>query len=163
MLDVQIIEASKAWRDSWRDILGTQERLINTWAQMYAPIIGGNDEYQGHIPVTTPSPIMGRTSKLQRNYEELRTDLLEEINNVELRIIKPAQEAKDCIQPLKKVIKKRGDRKVRNQVQFSQQLEEEADGCSWILKNTRIESTQVVRRRKGLNEIMQLWRRPKQS
>ena len=108
----QIIEASKAWRDSWRDILGTQERLINTWEQMYAPIIGGNDEYQGHVPVITPSNIMERTSKLQRNYEELRTDLLEEIDNVELRIIKPAQQAKECIQPLKKVIKKRGDRKV---------------------------------------------------
>lgn len=81
---------------------------------MYAPIIGGNDEYQGHVPVITPATTMGRTSKLQRNYEELRTDLLEEMNNVELRIIKPAQEAKDCLQPLKKVIKKRGDRKVCN-------------------------------------------------
>ena len=114
MPDIQITEASKAWRDSWRDILGTQERLINTWEQMYAPIIGGNDEYQGHVPVITPATTMGRTSKLQRNYEELRTDLLEEMNNVELRIIKPAQEAKDCLQPLKKVIKKRGDRKVCN-------------------------------------------------
>ena len=79
---------------------------------MYAPIIGGNDEYQGHVPVMTPSTTMERTSKLQRNYEELRTDLLEEVDNVELRIIKPAQQAKECIQPLKKVIKKRGDRKV---------------------------------------------------
>ena len=115
-METQIIEASKAWRDSWRDILGTQERLINTWEQVYAPIIGGNDEYQGHVPVTTPSDTMERTSKLQRNYEELRTDLLEEIDNVELRIIKPAQQAKECIQPLKKVIKKRGDRKVCSQV-----------------------------------------------
>ena len=86
--------------------------MVNTWEQIYAPIIGGNDEYQGHTPLITSSNLMERTSKLQRNYEELRTDLLEEIDNIELRIIKPAQEAKDSIQPLKKVIKKRGDRKV---------------------------------------------------
>ena len=82
---------------------------------MYSPIIGGNDEYQGHVPVMTPSSTMERTSKLQQNYEELRTELLEAVDNVELRIIRPAQQAKDCIQPLKKVIKKRGDRKVYSQ------------------------------------------------
>ena len=56
---------------------------------------------------------MARTSKLQNDFDELRTDLLEEVSMVDTRIIKPAMEAKDCIQPLKKVIKKRGDRKVR--------------------------------------------------
>ena len=55
---------------------------------------------------------MARTSKLQTSYDELRTDLLEEVAMVDTRIVKPATEAKDCIQPLKKVIKKREDRKV---------------------------------------------------
>lgn len=56
---------------------------------------------------------MMRTVKLQQAYDELKTDLLEEVDVVDARIIKPAMEAKDHIQPLKKVIKKRGDRKVR--------------------------------------------------
>lgn len=61
----------------------------------------------------TPQNIMDRTIKLQEGYAELKTDLLEEVNMVDTRIIGPATDAKDYIQPLKKVIKKRGDRKVR--------------------------------------------------
>lgn len=55
---------------------------------------------------------MGRTTKLQGLYVDLRNDLLEEVDMAETRIIKPATQAKDGIQPLKKVIKKREDRKV---------------------------------------------------
>ena len=79
---------------------------------MYSPIIGANEDYSGHEPVITPRQIMERTTKLHTNYDDLRTDLLEEVALVDSRIIKPAQEAKDCIHPLKKVIKKRGDKKV---------------------------------------------------
>ena len=107
----QIIDASKAWRDSWRDILGTQQRLVHGFEAIYAPIIGANEEYEGHIPVMTDEITMARTSKLQAAYDDLRTDLLEEVGMVDTRIIKPATDARDCIQPLKKVIKKRGDRK----------------------------------------------------
>lgn len=55
---------------------------------------------------------MDRTIKLQEAYVDLRTELLEEVDLIETRIIKPATDAKGWIQPLKKVIKKRGDRKV---------------------------------------------------
>lgn len=56
---------------------------------------------------------MDRTIKLQEAYVELRAELLDEVDLIETRIIKPATDAKGWIQPLKKVIKKRGDRKVR--------------------------------------------------
>lgn len=92
--------------------MGTQQRLIHGFEAIYQPIIGANEEYEGHVPIMTDEHTMARTSKLQSNYDELRTDLLEEVSMVDTRIIKPATEAKDCIQPLKKVIKKRGDRKV---------------------------------------------------
>ena len=55
---------------------------------------------------------MERTINFHTSYDELRTDLLEEVAMVDIRIIKPATEAKDCIQPMKKVIRKRGDKKV---------------------------------------------------
>ena len=55
---------------------------------------------------------MERTSKLQNAFDELRTDLLEEVTVIDTRIIKPAQDARDSIYPMKKVIKKRGDKKV---------------------------------------------------
>ena len=79
---------------------------------MYSPIIGADDNYTRHEPVTTPHHIMERTINFHTAYDELRTDLLEEVAMVDTRIIKPATEAKDCIQPMKKVIRKRGDKKV---------------------------------------------------
>lgn len=79
---------------------------------MYSPIAASDDTYSGHEPVLTPKSTMDRTTKLQEVYLELRNDLLEEVNMVETRIIKPATDAKAWIQPLRKVIKKRGDKKV---------------------------------------------------
>ena len=68
----------------------------------------------------TPDATMDRTTRLTKTYDELRNDLLEEINNVELRILKPATEAKEYMHPLKKVIKKRGDKKVGSENSASQ-------------------------------------------
>lgn len=113
---LQIIEGSKAWRDSWRDILGTQERLVHGFQTIYSPIIGAEENYSGLEPVETPRSIMERTIKLQEAYVGLRTDLLEEVETIEARIIKPASDAKDSIHPLRKIIKKRGDRKVRREL-----------------------------------------------
>ena len=108
----QIIDAAKAWRDSWRDILGTQQRLAHGFQTMYSPIVGADENHAGHEPVITRHHTMERTIKFHTSYDELRTDLLEEVAMVDTRIIKPATEAKDCIQPMKKVIRKRGDKKV---------------------------------------------------
>lgn len=108
----QIVDASKAWRDSWRDILGTQQRLVHGFQTIYSPIIGSDENYSGPEPVITPTSVMDRTAMLQESYVGLRDDLLEEVDTIETRIIKPAIDAKDSIQPLKKTIKKRGDRKV---------------------------------------------------
>ena len=58
---------------------------------------------------------MARTVRMREEYEELKKDLMDEVNMVDTKMIKPAQEAKDYLQPLKKTIKKREDRKV---VQF---------------------------------------------
>ncbi|KAL9077374.1 MAG: hypothetical protein Q9161_000219 [Pseudevernia consocians] len=108
----KIIDAAKSWRDSWRDILGTQQRLAHGFQTMYSPIIGADENCAGHEPVITPHHIMERTIKFHTSYDELRTDLLEEVAMVDTRIIKPATEAKECIQPMKKVIRKRGDKKL---------------------------------------------------
>lgn len=50
--------------------------------------------------------------KLQEAYAELKTDMPEEVNQVDTRITNPAMDAKEYLQPIKKVIKKRQDRKV---------------------------------------------------
>ena len=75
---------------------------------MYVPVVGTSS----HEPVPTPESTMERAAKLQEAYAELKTDLLEEVNKVDVMLVKPAMEARDYIQPLKKVIKKREDKKV---------------------------------------------------
>lgn len=102
---------------------------------MYSPIIGSDENDSGHEALITPRSTMNRTIKLQEIYVELRTELLEEVDLIETRIIKPATDAKGWIQPLKKVIKKRGDRKVRSSVRLNPDMG--TKGCSWILKSTK--------------------------
>lgn len=60
----------------------------------------------------TPRSTLERVAKLQEAYAELKTDMLEEVSQVDTRITNPATEAKEYLQPIKKVIKKRQDRKV---------------------------------------------------
>ena len=79
---------------------------------MYAPIAYADDSNTSREMALFPENTMQRTQRLQDSYQELKDDLLEEVNAVDARLVKPAMEAKDCIQPLKKVIKKRGDRKL---------------------------------------------------
>lgn len=62
--------------------------------------------------MSTPEKTMQRTTRLRDDYEALKADLLEEVNLVDSRMIKPAMDAKDYVQPMKKTIKKREDKKV---------------------------------------------------
>lgn len=80
---------------------------------MYAPIVGAADSYHGHQPVDTPEGTITRTVRLREEYEELKKDLMEEVNMVEEKLIKPAMDARDSLSLMKKTIKKREDRKVQ--------------------------------------------------
>jgi amphiphysin len=80
--------------------------------ELYNPIIGASSDGHGHEPVLTPQAQLERSLKLKQAYTELKTDLLEEVNMTDTRIIKPATEAKEYIQPLKKTIKKRENKRL---------------------------------------------------
>ncbi len=60
----------------------------------------------------TPHAQLDRSIELKQAYTELKGDLLEEVNMTDIRIIKPATEAKECIQPIKKTIKKRENKRL---------------------------------------------------
>ena len=109
----------------------------------------------------TPNHIMERTIKFHASYDELRTDLLEEVAMVDTRIIKPATEAKDCIQPMKKVIRKRGDKKVGTIIH--QSVSHIADSCSWTLRSIKSESKPGGARLRDRIGTMHLSRRPRQN
>lgn len=55
---------------------------------------------------------MDRTIKLKDAYSELKTDLMEEVTMMDARVIRPAQDAMEYIQPLKKTIKKRDNKRL---------------------------------------------------
>ena len=108
----QLIEASTAWRDAWTDILTTQHRLVDQFQFIYNPIIGATENYVGHEPVPTPMNTLEKVGKLRDGYNDFKTDLIEEVNMVDTRIVTPAAEAKNWLQPWKKTMKKREDKKV---------------------------------------------------
>lgn len=60
----------------------------------------------------TPETMVERTTHLRGLYEDLKKDMLDEVNVVDASLIKPAMDAKDFLQPMKKVIRKRDDVKV---------------------------------------------------
>ncbi|EXJ62680.1 hypothetical protein A1O7_03118 [Cladophialophora yegresii CBS 114405] len=108
----KIIEASKAWRESWVSILTHQHRIVDEYSLLYAPIVGAGDDYHGHDPVQTPDHLMHRTSRMKQEYEDLKRDLSVDLVQVEERLVKPAQNAKDSLHYMRKTIKKREDRKL---------------------------------------------------
>ncbi|KKK17867.1 hypothetical protein AOCH_006531, partial [Aspergillus ochraceoroseus] len=107
----KIIEAFKSWRDGWSSLLTHQDRMFTEFETLYAPIIGAA-EASSHTPVQTPPDTLARTTRLRAEYDELKKDMLEELAAVDDRIIRPASEAKDCLTPVKKNIKKREDKKL---------------------------------------------------
>jgi hypothetical protein len=110
----QIIESTKAWRDAWVSIATFQSRMADEFDGLYAPIVGSAETETRHIPEETPPTLLSRTNNLRREYDELRGELVQELNVVELRMSQPAEQAKSYLAPMKKAIKKRNDKKVRS-------------------------------------------------
>jgi hypothetical protein len=143
----KIIEASKAWRESWVSILTHQHRIFDEYSLLYAPILGAGDDYHGHSPVQTPENIMHRTARIKQEYEDLKRDLSEDLVQVEDRLIKPAQNAKDSLHYMRKTIKKREDRKLdfeRYQNRVDSQLKKtkrsERDDATLIKSQSELEA-----------------------
>jgi hypothetical protein len=55
---------------------------------------------------------MQRATRIKTEYEDLKRDLSEDLAQVEERLIKPAQNAKESLQYMRKTIKKREDKKL---------------------------------------------------
>lgn len=78
----------------------------------YAPIIGSSETDSPHRPVETDPTLLGRTNRLRREFDELREEMIQELEVVEDRMARPADNAKGSLAPMKKTIKKRNDKKV---------------------------------------------------
>lgn len=86
--------------------------MATEFEELYHPIVGATSDGYGHEPVETPEYQLNRTRNLRQAYAELKADLLEEVNMVDSRIVRPAMSARDCIKPLKKTIKSRDNKRL---------------------------------------------------
>lgn len=86
--------------------------MIDEFDGLYAPIVGSSETETSYRPVDTNPAILARTNRLRRDYDELRGDIQQELDSVEVRMTQPAEDAKNYIIPMKKTIKKRNDKKV---------------------------------------------------
>lgn len=70
----------------------------------------------------TPEVQLNRTFRLKQAYAELKEEILDEISQIEDRVVKPATDARDCIQPIRKTIKKRENKRLdyeKSQAKFA--------------------------------------------
>lgn len=109
----QLIDVCTEWKKAWWNLLDAQAAMIQNYEIMYNPILGAGETYQGYQAVETPQKMLDRVVALKEAYEELRADMQQELNSAEARIIKPIKDAKQSLQPVRKLIKEREDRRVR--------------------------------------------------
>ncbi|KAF2678217.1 hypothetical protein K458DRAFT_423399 [Lentithecium fluviatile CBS 122367] len=108
----RIESAAKQWRDAWTNILNHQLATIEHMHSIYKPLGAKGGEYSSHVHQDTPPETMERCVRLQEAFAELKTDMMEEVKDIEKKLILPAKLARDALNPMKKAIKKREDKKV---------------------------------------------------
>lgn len=107
----QIADSTKSCRDAWHGILSSQLGIVTEYEGLYDPIVGATDGH-GVEPILTSQPLLDRTFRLKEAYTELRSELSEEISQLDVRIIRPATDARVYIDPIRKTIKKRENKRL---------------------------------------------------
>ncbi|XXH05791.1 hypothetical protein Hte_012229 [Hypoxylon texense] len=107
----KIIDHTKSWRESWISVVMTQLGIVTEFDGLWDPIVGASDGH-GRLAAPTPDLQLERTLKLKDAYTDLKAEVLEEIGLIDSTIIRPAADARDCIAPLRKTIKKRENKRL---------------------------------------------------
>ncbi|KAF9869531.1 sh3 domain signaling protein [Colletotrichum karsti] len=102
----QIVENTKTLRDSWVTVGTTQWAIVKEYEGLYDPIVGATEGH-GRPSIATPKQQLDRTFKLREAYSDLKDELIEEVAAIDAQVIRPATEAHDYLQPIRKTIKKR--------------------------------------------------------
>ena len=84
---------------------------MTEYQSLYDPIVGASDGH-GKEAAPTPEQQLRRTFALRAAYEELKTDLLDEVASIETRVLRPATDARECLAPIRKTIKKRENKRL---------------------------------------------------
>ncbi|KAF2126274.1 hypothetical protein P153DRAFT_89275 [Dothidotthia symphoricarpi CBS 119687] len=103
---------AKQWRDAWTNILNHQLATVEHLHTIFKPLGDEKGGHSSHVAADTPQATLERVSALQEAFAELKTDMLEEVKDIERKLIVPAKLAKDSLRPIKKSMKKRDDAKI---------------------------------------------------
>jgi hypothetical protein len=85
--------------------------VIKEFDGLWDPIVGASDGL-GRQSMPTPELQLGQALRLKEAYTDLKAELMEEMDLIELRVIKPASEARGYIDPLRRTIKKRENKRL---------------------------------------------------
>ncbi|KAJ0384735.1 hypothetical protein COL922a_007737 [Colletotrichum nupharicola] len=107
----KIIENTKQLRDSWVAVGTTQWAIVKAYEGLYDPIVGATEGH-GRPSIATPQQQLDRTFKLREAYSDLKDELIEEVAAIDAQVIRPATEARDYLQPIRKTIKKRENKRL---------------------------------------------------
>ncbi|OJD36082.1 sh3 domain signaling protein [Diplodia corticola] len=109
----ELVDATSHWREAWAHILTYQLHVVTEFEAIYKPMAAvGDGEPNGRVPAETPHEVLERSRRINQLYDDLKNDMMEEVSMIDRRLIKPAQEAKQTIKPMHKVIQKREDKKL---------------------------------------------------
>ncbi|KAI8941909.1 hypothetical protein NX059_000023 [Plenodomus lindquistii] len=101
---------AKQWRDAWTNILNHQLATVENMYTIFKPL--GGEGTTVHVAVETPQSTLERVHGLHEAFSELKTDMMEEVKDIDRKLVIPAQLARDALKPMEKAIKKREDAKV---------------------------------------------------
>jgi amphiphysin len=104
-------DEARALRDAWHTMVMTQLGAATEYVTLYDPIVGATD---GHGRPAEPTPEMQlvRTFNLRKAYDDLKDDMVAEIAAFDTHVIRPVTDARESIQPLRKTIKKRENKRL---------------------------------------------------
>lgn len=108
---VKLIDGNKSWRDSWVALVTHQLAVATEYQGLYDPIVGASEGH-GSEPLATPELQLQRTYKMSEAYKDLRDEMLQEVAEIESVVIKPAVDAHEAIQPIRRTIKKRENKRL---------------------------------------------------
>lgn len=85
--------------------------MAKEYQGLYDPIIG-SAEGSKSTSQPTPELQLARTFALSEVYADLKDELTKEVVAIDTQIIQPATDARKCLAPIKKTIKKREDKMI---------------------------------------------------
>jgi hypothetical protein len=72
----------------------------------------GGEGSSSHAHAETPPAVLERVHTLNEAFSELKTDMMEEVKDIDRKLVVPAQLARDALKPMEKAIKKQEEAKV---------------------------------------------------